>query len=115
MRREGTNDDNVQMSDVMCDSCGSEWTHERPMVEGHQGSCICGPCLTVAYTELVVDASPDDDETAEERSCTLCLESKTIPMWQSPMTDSAWFCRQCLKRAAGVLHKDPDIPWAKPS
>ena len=118
MRREGTDESNVQMSDVICDSCGSVWTDDRPMVEGHQGSCICGPCLSVAYAEVALQ--PNDDEPCVERTCTLCLENKgetpgETQWWVSPMNESAVFCRQCIKRAAGVLHKDPDIPWFKPT
>ncbi len=118
MRREGTDESNVQMSDVICDSCNSVWTDDRPMVEGHQGSCICGPCLSVAYAEVALQ--PNDDEPCIERTCTLCLENKgktpgETKWWVSPMDESAVFCRQCIKRAAGVLHKDPDIPWFKPT
>ncbi len=113
MRRETTNDDNVQMSDVLCDACASEWTHDRAMVEGHQGSCICGPCLTIAYIDLVIDRAGEADSETDQH-CVLCLEDKPMPMWQSPIRDEARFCRQCVKRAAGVLHKEPDINWSKP-
>jgi len=111
MRRAGCDENNLDMSDVMCDFCGAEWTNERPMVEGHRGACICGPCLSIAYTELVTlgtNAAPAAYE------CRLCLERKSEPAWGSPLFDGAYACRQCVKRSAGVLHKDPDIPWRKP-
>ena len=55
MRKPGTDESNVQMSDVLCDFCGREWTEQVPMIEGHQGSCLCANCLTLAYTEVVVN------------------------------------------------------------
>jgi len=112
MRREGTDESNVQMSDVLCDACGSVWTDERPMVEGHQGSCICGACLTVAYSELVLHPTED---APTERKCVLCLEMKSEPMWASPVREDAIYCRRCVKQAAAVLNKDKDIPWSKPT
>ena len=112
MRREGTDEENVQMSDVLCDGCGSVWTDQRPMIEGHKGSCICGSCLTVAYTDLVLHPAEDP---VSERQCTLRLEVRAEAMWVSPVRDEAVFCRRCVKQAAGALHKDKDIPWVKPT
>lgn len=112
MRREGCDEDDLQMSDFLCDFCGNEWTDDRPMVEGHHGSCICGRCLTVAYTQLVVESGEGDAPGGSK--CTLCLEHREDPMWASPARDGAVACRRCVKQSAGVLQKDKDIPWSKP-
>jgi hypothetical protein len=97
-----------------CNFCKMPWEDHRPMVEGHRGSLICGPCLSIAFTELVhLDSgySPLKGET-----CVLCLETDRDGLhWQSPIDDSAIACRRCIKQSAGVLHKDPDIDWKKPA
>lgn len=113
MHRPGADLANMQMADILCDFCTQPWSHERPMVEGHRGSCICGRCLTVAYTALVIH-EPDDGEPPAA-GCTLCLEQGARPHWQSPLRDEAAVCLRCVKQAAGVLHKDPESPWRKPS
>ena len=35
MQRPGTDPENVEMSDILCDFCLRAWTKDRPMVEGH--------------------------------------------------------------------------------
>ena len=63
MRKPDTDESNVQMSDVLCDFCSRVWTEDIAMIEGHQGSCICGNCLSLSYVDLVLnenDTSPDD-------------------------------------------------------
>jgi hypothetical protein len=110
MRKPGCDEDNLQMSDVMCDFCGSEWTMDRPMVEGHHGSSICGPCLTVAYTELVLNKGRN---APEGYKCVLCLEHREDPGWQSPACE-ACVCRRCVKQSTGVMNKDKDIEWSRP-
>ena len=111
MRKPGTNELNVQMSDVICDFCHHEWTDARPMVEGHQGSCICGSCLTVAYTEL---ALLNEAPAPAGYTCRLCLEQRDDPGWPSPVDETAVICRRCAKQSAGVLHKSKDYDWTKP-
>lgn len=120
MRKPGTDEANVQMSDVLCDFCHREWTEDIPMIEGHQGSCICGRCLTVAYTAVVLN---EDDSSPEAYTCPMCLEGRDdraalgradAPGWQSPMTD-ATICRRCIKQAAGALHKSRDFDWTRPT
>jgi hypothetical protein len=119
MRKPGTDEDNVQMSDVLCDFCHREWTEDLPMVEGHQGAVICGNCLTIAYDEVVNRSEGTD----EPYTCVLCREGPEDraamdrvgePGWLSPVSDGAAACRRCLKRSAGVLHTDPDWSWRKP-
>ncbi len=120
MRKAGTDESNVQMSDVICDFCHREWTDDVAMVEGHQGSCICGNCLTLAYTAVVMHNS---DDLTGDYSCVLCLEGdddraalgrEGEPGWRSPIHEDAAVCRRCIKQAAGALHKSRDYPWAKP-
>jgi len=89
MRREGCDPTNVQMSDVLCDFCSREWTDARPMVEGHQGSCICGDCLAAAYRAIVLQPPP-------------------------AVSAPARACRRCVRQSAAVLAKDPDLGWRKP-
>ncbi|MHC4709973.1 MAG: hypothetical protein ACYTA3_06025 [Planctomycetota bacterium] len=93
MRKPGTDESNVQMSDVLCDFCHREWTEDVPMIEGHQGSCLCGRCLTVAYTEVVVNGHD------------------TAP---ASYTEDAVICRRCIELAARSLEKDRDSGWKKP-
>lgn len=113
MRREGCDEENIQMSDVLCDFCHQEWTLDRAMVEGHRGACICGNCLMVAWMELIERGI--SDPVGAEEMCVLCREMKADdPHWRSPAYDEALACARCVKRSAGVLHKDPDIAWTKP-
>lgn len=97
-----------------CDFCGSGWDEDRPMVEGHRGSLICGSCLSIAYTELVhLDSGY---APGEREACVLCLETGRPELhWASPVNDKTIACRRCIKQSAGVLHKDPDSPWKKPA
>ena len=121
MRKPGTDENNVQMSDVLCDFCQREWTEDIAMVEGHKGSCICGRCLTVAYTEVVVNAAAPD---IGDFACVLCLEGSADrealkrgeePGWRSPVNPDAAICRRCIKQTAGVLQKDKESGWRKPA
>jgi len=108
------------MSDVLCDFCHREWTDDVPMIEGHHGSCMCGRCLAVAYAELVLQRQTPVINAFE---CPLCLEGPKDrealdradePGWPSPLHPDVVACRRCVKRASGVLHKDPDYDWTKP-
>jgi hypothetical protein len=120
MRKSGTDESNVQMSDVLCDFCHREWTDDIAMIEGHHGSCICGNCLKLAYMQLVMQC---DNSIINEFKCPLCLETaadrnaldrSAEPGWASPILPDVVVCRRCVKRAAGALHKDPDFDWRKP-
>lgn len=120
MRKPGVDENNVQMSDVLCDFCHREWVEDQPMMEGHQGSCICGNCLTVAYSEAVLAAGGAG--TTDFR-CPMCLETQKDRAelgrgdesgWASPLHPEAVICRRCIKLAAGALHKDKDFAWTKP-
>lgn len=110
MRKPGIDEANAQMSDFLCDFCGSEWTEELPMVEGHKGSIICGACLREAYRRIVVQGA----SLAEEGySCTLCLLTKPEPAWVS--ASGAVACRWCIEKSASMLVKDSDSGWQAPT
>ncbi len=93
-----------------CDFCGLAWADDRPMVEGHQGSLICAPCLTVAYVSLVVH---EEGMVHSGAKCSMCLEERKQPQWESPVRD-ARVCLRCLKQSATVLEKDKDYAWKRP-
>lgn len=120
MRKPETDENNVQMSDVLCDFCHVEWTEARPMLEGHQGSCICGNCLSIAYREVILH---EQNVAGAAFRCAMCLESEKDraaiergdePGWRSPLYEDATICRRCIKLASGALHKDADSGWRKP-
>ncbi len=111
MHRPGANSDDLRMDDVLCDFCTSAWTHERAMVEGHRGSCICHACLAVAYAELTPQPAR---QPIGQGPCTMCLEDRGEPHWRSPVIDAARICRRCARMAAVVLERDPDAGWARP-
>ncbi|MHC4991882.1 MAG: hypothetical protein ACYTGC_12970 [Planctomycetota bacterium] len=120
MRRPGTDPDDVQMSDVLCDFCHREWTEDEPMLEGHHGSCVCGRCLTDAYTTVVLQ---DAGTATDDYTCPMCLEGPDDrqslnrggePGWPSPLEPGKAMCRRCIKLAAGTLHKNRDFDWTKP-
>jgi hypothetical protein len=112
MRREGTDPDNVQMEDVLCDFCRSAWTLEIPLIEGHHGSCVCGPCLTAAYRRVVLAKSTDAEPGYR---CTMCLEERSDPVYRSPTHGEAHICERCIKLASGALVRDRESGWSRPT
>lgn len=95
----------------ICDFCRQSWAEDRPMVEGHRGSLICGPCLTVAYTELVhLHAGAERAKTL----CAMCLEHRDQPQWESPLHPEVHACIRCVRQAAGVMSKDVESGWKRP-
>jgi hypothetical protein len=112
MHRPGTDPDNVQLSDIICDFCHTPWREDLPVVEGHRGAIICGDCLTAAYRGLIFGESPPVDPGY---SCRLCLEQRSDAGWQSPRYPDAAVCARCVRQSAGVLHKDRDYEWEKPT
>lgn len=110
MHREGTDPDNVQLEDILCDFCTeAAWAAGTPCVEGHQGSVICGKCLSVAFVSIVT-CSVDE----QEASCVMCLEKRSAPFWQG-LGDDAIICRRCVKQSAGILQKSSEDDWSKPA
>ncbi len=112
MRRPETDPDNVQMSDVLCDFCRREWTEDLPVIEGHQGSVICGHCLAVAYRMVMLGKSGN---APEGYKCVMCLEHRSDQAWQSPAHPEACICKRCTNQAAATLSKDKDYGWQKPT
>lgn len=112
MRKPGTDPENVLMSDVLCDFCHTEWTEELPLIEGHQGSIVCGKCVSVAYTQVVLHAQ---NSARPGYKCTMCLEERPDIAWESPMYPDAIICKRCINLAAGALSKDKSTGWTRPT
>ena len=111
MRRPGSDENDLQMRDFLCDYCGREWTELVPMVEGHRGSCICGNCVGAAYAALEIEGAGSATPPFE---CALCLERRTEPGWASPVREGVCACRRCVKQSAGVLSQDKESGWKRP-
>lgn len=94
-----------------CDFCASAWAEDRPMVEGHKGSLICGPCLGTAYRLLAIDEA---GEPGGGWTCTMCLEERRQAGWRSPAREGSVVCLRCVKQAATQLEKDPECGWSRP-
>ncbi|OAB63833.1 hypothetical protein AY599_18480 [Leptolyngbya valderiana BDU 20041] len=117
MHRPGSNPMDMLPSDFVCDFTGRQWDGSFPMVEGHQGSLICGDALRIAYTEVVLLGN---DSKPPGATCTMCLEERDDPGWQSPVAvrdgeGSAIICRRCIRQSSTRLAKDPDWGWNKPT
>ncbi|MCA9310484.1 MAG: hypothetical protein KDA21_04710 [Phycisphaerales bacterium] len=112
MQRPGANHEDMQVSDFLCDFCRRAWDGAFPLVEGHQGSLICGDCLAIAWTEIELLGQ---NLAAAGTTCTMCLEEHERRAWVSPAYDDATICHRCIKQGAGRLHKDPDWDWSKPT
>jgi len=110
MRKEGIDEENAQMSDFLCDYCGTEWTEDLAMIEGHKGSIICGVCLREAFRQVIVLGQ---NNAEEGYSCNLCLLTKAEPAWKSSAT-AATICAWCINRSGGMVAKDSDSGWKKP-
>ena len=112
MHREGIDPENVQPEDILCDYCGTaSWSQGEPCVEGHQGSIVCGACLTKAYIDLVLHKT----ERETEEKCRMCLEQREDPVWLGSEEPTASICRRCVKQSAGVLTKSKHWDWSKPT
>lgn len=96
-----------------CDFCTSPWDEDRPMVEGHRGSLICGRCLSLAYREVVLANAGVGP--ASGVGCALCLQTNEVLHWQSPLDESVVACRECITRSARMLDKDTDYAWSLPT
>ena len=120
MYRDGTDENNVQMEDVLCDFCHRVWTKDEPFIEGHRGSMICGKCLSVAFAQLMTDG-PDIEHgpyecrmSREGEDDRAALRRAGEPGWRSPVDPDAVVSRKVVRMAAAVLQKDPDWDWSKP-
>jgi hypothetical protein len=112
MHREGINENDVKPEDILCDFCGNtSWANDVPCVEGHRGSIICGNCLQVSYSELVLAGKgiPVKDK------CRMCIEHRSEPTWQGVVEPIASICLRCTKQSASILDKSKEWDWSKPS
>ncbi|MBX3362427.1 MAG: hypothetical protein KIT19_07785 [Phycisphaeraceae bacterium] len=108
MLKPGADPMSVNQSDVLCNFCAREWTDDLPLVEGHQGSIICGVCLKTACKLL-------DGGTlvTSHRTCTMCLEHRDDPAWESPWVEGSVICGRCINLGATALSKDKDYAWKR--
>ena len=111
MRREGTDENNLAPEDFLCDFCGNHWADDRPMVEGHRGSLICGKCLSVAYAVVINNNA--GELVPEVVTCALCLQHQETPHWKGAL-DNAYVCTKCIRQSAAILQKDKETGWKKP-
>lgn len=97
---------------ISCDFCGTDWDEVVPMVEGHQGSILCLPCLRYALEQS--DAAP------AAFKCTMCLVEKDVGTrhWAHPapqpspgLNAEAAICWDCVRLAAKTFHKDKDTDF----
>lgn len=107
-----TNSDGILISSH-CDFCQREWepTGTEIMIEGHQGSLICTRCLSTAYADVVLAQGGFENQ---HKVCTLCLEEREQPEWESPIVENARICLRCIKQASTALEKDPESGWKRP-
>lgn len=117
MHRPGSNPLDMQPPDFICDFTGRSWDGSFPLVEGHQGSLICGDALRIAFTEVVLLGH---DSKPAGATCVMCLEQRDDPGWQSPVPtgdreEGAVICRRCIRQSSTRLEKDPDWGWTKPT
>jgi formylmethanofuran dehydrogenase subunit E len=115
MHRPGSDPLDMRAEDFLCDFCGEHWSEERPMVEGHHGSLVCGPCLTAAFrTTWLAGGTPPVNSEGEE--CRLCLERRDEPHWRGATGGLA--CRRCVKMSVVMLERDVERPeserWKRP-
>lgn len=110
MRREGSDEEDLKPEDFLCDFCGSTWTQDRQMVEGHRGSLICSHCLTQAYSTVIRQGG--GALAPASATCTLCLAHHDTPHWQGSAGPLA--CKRCIEQSARILEKDQEAGWKRP-
>lgn len=113
MHRPGADMLNAEPQDFICDFCHSSWSEDRPMIEGHRGSLICGPCLSMACREVLVASG--GAEARNGVGCALCLQTNPVKHWVSPIDDGVVACRECIERSARLLSRDKDSGWRQPT
>lgn len=119
MRREGSDENNLAPTDFLCDFCSQTWADDRPMIEGHRGSLVCGKCLALAFDELWnrlagEDLPPESGPNLTGPTCAMCLERRNEKHWRSPVTD-ARLCKRCAKQSVVMLERDPDTGFKRPA
>lgn len=103
----------MQMEDVLCDFCLISWTADKPFMEGHHGSHICGACLSDAFRTTVLFAGDPPYTDMPAIPCTMCIEDRTEPCFDSAKR-KAHICRRCVKMAAVTLERDAELGWKRP-
>lgn len=111
MHRPGADPTDMRAEDFLCDFCGHHWAEDRPMIEGHRGSLVCGRCLSVAYAAVVHAGAGG---AVDGPACTMCLETRPEAHWDSPLRDKARICRRCIELAARQLQRDRGSGWRIP-
>ena len=112
MHRKGMNPDNVQPEDILCDYCAvPAWSENIPCIEGHQGSVICGNCLSIAFNYAI----NHKDRIITDQQCRMCLEHRDDNGWEGKIDPVAIICVRCIRQASGALHKSKHWDWTKPS
>ena len=112
MHRKGINVNDVQPEDILCDYCGqSAWSDGDPCIEGHQGSIVCGECLSLAFASLVLNKEGQQVEL----KCRMCLETREGQSWSSEFDNEATICLRCIKQAATALEKSKHWEWSRPT
>lgn len=106
----------------VCDFCRNHWAEDRPMIEGHRGSLVCGRCLSVGLVAVRTGSGAAEPALAAGLTCTMCLEQRGRPdrsggpeaLWCSPLHPEAVLCRRCAEQAAEALLSDPESGWSEP-
>jgi len=89
---------------LCCDFCGEEWDMVKPMIEGHQGSILCLPCLGRA-----IDEANEHDQPIK---CNMCLRDFD-PGQKAWTRNDATVCLDCLQQADRAFDKDEDTDWSR--
>ncbi|MAB82175.1 MAG: hypothetical protein CMJ24_01910 [Phycisphaerae bacterium] len=111
MQRPGTNPQDVNPEDILCDFCHrATWSKEIASIEGHHGSIVCSDCLACAWVEVV---QAEAGIRLDGAACTMCLEERTDPAWRSPLHEAACICRRCIKLAGRAFKKDGHSDWVE--
>jgi hypothetical protein len=106
-------DTNGVVIESTCDFCGKLWDPEgmEIMVEGHKGSLLCMTCLSAAYAAVAMHKAGAENAG---KMCTMCIEERDQPQWESPVQEEKRVCLRCIKQAATALEKDEETGWRRP-
>jgi hypothetical protein len=108
-----TTDPNGLLIESSCDFCAKRWDPEGTeiMIEGHQGSLLCMKCLSAAYAAVALHQTGAEHKG---KTCTMCIEERGQPQWESPVQEGKRACLRCIKQAATALEKDEETGWRRP-
>lgn len=112
MHRPGSDPENMAAEDFLCDFCERCYSPDRPMMEGHRGSLICGPCLSASFVSLWY---ANEGEPAPAKDvCLMCLAENGDPIWRSPLRAEKFICKRCSKQSVVMLERDKEAGWKRP-